>query len=543
MGKIRKVSLSIGIVMVAVFLAACGKQSSQNNAQNKSITLMQTSDLTSLDNTNQAMLPEFNTLTNISEGLYRLNSKDQPVPAMATKIVKPTDNGKKYVFHIRSNAKWSNGDPVKAEDFEYSWKRSLDPANNPVYTYVFSGIKNADAIINHKKSYKTLGIKATGDKTLEITLDHPMAYFNKLVAMPVFMPQDKSFVQKVGVKKYGTNAKNTVSNGAFKITNWTGTNDAYRLVKNPYYWDKSAIKLDQINYKTVKDSNTAHNLFEDGKLDDATISGVTAKSLQKNKDLKRVPKAWTYYLQVNQRKGRPLANQKLRQAISLAINRKELTNKVLADGSLPASSFVSPGTAIDPTTGKDFSQETSFSVAPNIKQARSLLATGKKEVGITGDLKLSIVGDDQDVTKNVAQYIQGQLDSKLPGVKVSIANLPDKAQQARRSEGKFDLAQWYWLADFGDPINYLGILTSNNTMNPGKFSDATYDSLIEKAKTAANQTDYWKYFRQAEKRLMNQNGIIPLYYVRESHLVNPKLSGVEYHVAGFPDYTRATIAK
>ncbi len=125
MGKIRKVSLSIGIVMVAVFLAACGKQSSQNNAQNKSITLMQTSDLTSLDNTNQAMLPEFNTLTNISEGLYRLNSKDQPVPAMATKIVKPTDNGKKYVFHIRSNAKWSNGDPVKAEDFEYSWKRSL----------------------------------------------------------------------------------------------------------------------------------------------------------------------------------------------------------------------------------------------------------------------------------------------------------------------------------------------------------------------------------------------------------------------------------
>ncbi|KRL70914.1 ABC transporter periplasmic protein [Lentilactobacillus parakefiri DSM 10551] len=265
--------------MIAVFLAACGKQSSQK-AQNKSITLMQTSDLTSLDNTNQAMMPEFNTLTNISEGLYRLNSKDQPVPAMATKIVKPTDNGKKYIFHIRSNAKWSNGDPVKAEDFEYSWKRSLNPANNPVYTYVFSGIKNADAIINHKKSYKTLGIKATGNKTLEITLGHPMAYFNKLVAMPVFMPQDKSFVQKVGVKKYGTNASHTVSNGAFKITQWTGTNDSYRLVKNPYYWDKQAVKLDQINYKTVKDSNTAHNLFEDGKLDDATISGVTAKSLQ-----------------------------------------------------------------------------------------------------------------------------------------------------------------------------------------------------------------------------------------------------------------------
>ena len=539
----RGLLLMAVIVVSAGFLAACGNQGSQNKAAKKSITLMQTSELTSLDNTNQAMLPEFNTLTNISEGLYRLNDKDQPVPAMATKIVKPTDNGKKYIFHIRKTAKWSNGDPVKAEDFEYSWKRSLNPANNPVYTYVFSGIKNADSIINNKKSYKTLGIKALGDKTLEITLDHPMAYFNKLVAMPVFMPQDKSFVQKVGVKKYGTNAKTTVSNGAFKIADWTGTNDTYKLVRNPYYWDKSAIKLDEIKYQTVKDSNTAHNLFENGKLDDATISGVTAKSLQKNRNLKHVSKAWTYYLQVNQRQNQPLANHKLRQAISLVINRPELTSKVLADGSLPASSFVSPGTAVDPTTGKDFSKETSFSVQPNVKKARSLWNEGKKEAGLKGSVGLSIVGDDQDVTKNVAQYLQSQLNSKLPGVKVTIANIPDKAQQARRSEGKFDLAQWYWLADFGDPINYLGILTTNNTMNPGKFSDSTYDSLVQKAKSAGSQAAYWRYLRHAEKRLMSQNGIIPLYYVRESHLVNPKLHGVEYHVAGFADYTRSNISK
>lgn len=538
----RGLLLMAVIVVSAGFLAACGNQGSQNKAAKKSITLMQTSELTSLDNTNQAMLPEFNTLTNISEGLYRLNDKDQPVPAMATKIVKPTDNGKKYIFHIRKTAKWSNGDPVKAEDFEYSWKRSLNPANNPVYTYVFSGIKNADSIINNKKSYKTLGIKALGDKTLEITLDHPMAYFNKLVAMPVFMPQDKSFVQKVGVKKYGTNAKTTVSNGAFKIADWTGTNDTYKLVRNPYYWDKSAIKLDEIKYQTVKDSNTAHNLFENGKLDDATISGVTAKSLQKNRNLKHVSKAWTYYLQVNQRQNQPLANHKLRQAISLVINRPELTSKVLANGSLPASSFVSPGTAVDPTTGKDFSKETSFSVQPNVKKARSLWNEGKKEAGLKGSVGLSIVGDDQDVTKNVAQYLQSQLNSKLPGVKVTIANIPDKAQQARRSEGKFDLAQWYWLADFGDPINYLGILTTNNTMNPGKFSDSTYDSLVQKAKSAGSQAAYWRYLRHAEKRLMSQNGIIPLYYVRESHLVNPKLHGVEYHVAGFADYTRSNIS-
>lgn len=540
MKKIKLFLAGLATFITVVVLSGCG---TQNQSNKRTLNLMQTSELTTLDNTNQATLPEFNTLTNISEGLYRLNSNDQPAPAMATKLVKPIDNGKKYVFHIRKNAKWSNGDPVKAEDFEFAWKWAMNPANNPVYTYIFSGIKNADAIMANKKSYKTLGIRATGDRTLVITLDHPMTYFNKLIAMPVFMPQDKLFVTKVGVKKYGTNAKNTVSNGAFKITKWTGTNDSYQLVRNPYYWDKKSIKLDRINYKTVKDPNTAHNLFQSDKLDDATISGVTAKSLQKNKDLKRVPKAWTYYLQVNQKSGQPLANQKLREAISLVINRNELTKKVLSDGSEPASSFVSPKTSVDPITGRDFSQETSTSVEPNLQKAKRLWNQGRKEAKISGTLKLSIIGDDQDVTRNVAQFVQGQINQNLPNVKVNISNLPDKAYQNRRTNGQWQLSQWYWLADFADPINYLGILATNNTMNPGHFSDKTYDRLVASAKKADNQTDYWRDLRQAEKRLQKLTGVIPLYYVKEDHLVNPKLSGVEYHVAGFADYTRSRLAK
>lgn len=534
--------LMVGLLtaIMAVILAGCGQQSQSNQ---RTLNLMQTSDLTSLDNTNQATLPEFNTLTNISEGLYRLNENDQPVPAMATSVVKPTDHGKKYIFRIRKDAKWSNGDPVKAVDFEFAWKRAMNPANRPVYTYVFSGIKNADAIMKHQKSYRTLGIKATGTRTLEVTLDHPMAYFNKLLCMPVFMPQDKQFVTKVGTDKYGTSAKKTVSNGAFKIAGWTGTNDQYRLVRNPYYWDKKAVKLTQINYKTVKDANTAHNLFESNKLDDAIISGVTAKSLQKNKNLKRVPKAWTYYLQVNQKKGQPLANAKLRKAISLVINRNELTQKVLADGSEPAGGFVSPKTSIDPTTGRDFSEETSGSIEPNLKKARQLWDQGRKEAKVSGTLKISVIGDDQDVTRNVAQFVQGQLNQNLPRIKVSISNLPDKAYQNRRSGHNWQLSQWYWLADFADPINYLGILTTGNSMNPGHFSDRTYDQLIATAKQANNQKDYWQSLRQAEARLQRLTGVIPLYYIKEDHLVNPKLTGVEYHVAGFTDYTRASLTK
>jgi oligopeptide transport system substrate-binding protein len=530
---------AVSLIVLPV-LASCGLQTRQQVSTGETLNLMQTSDLTTLDSTNQATLPEFSTLVNTTEGLYRLNAKDQPVAAMATKVVKPTKNGTQYVFHIRKDAKWSNGDPVLASDFEYAWKRAMNPANKPVYTYIFSGIKNADQINAGKKSYQSLGIAATGKRTLKITLDHPMTYFNKLVTVPVFLPQDQKFVTKVGTKHYGTNATNTVSNGAFKITKWSGTSDTYTLVRNKYYYDQQAIKLNKINYVTVKDSNTAHNLFADKKLDDATISGVTAKSLQTNKNIKHVRKAWTYYLQVNQRSGQPLKNKKLRQALSLVINRQQLTQNVLADGSKPASSFVSPGTAIDPTTGKDFSAETSYATNVNLAKAKKLWAAGLKAANIKGTVNLQLVGDDQDVTKNVAQFVQKQVEQHLPRVNVTIKNVPDKGLQSLKTAGEFSLSQWYWLADFADPVNYLGVLQTGNAMNSGHFSDATFDKLVNAAKQSNNQTTYWRYLRQAEERLQTQAGIIPLYYVNESHLVNPKLTGVQYHSGGQADYTRAS---
>lgn len=323
------------------------------------------------------------------------------------------------------------------------------------------------------------------------------------------------------------------------MTGWTGSNDSYALKRNRYYWDKQSIKLKQIRYQTVKDANTAHNLFADGKLDDATISGVTAKSLQHNANIKHVDRAWTYYLQVNQRSGQPLQNKKLRQALSLVINRKQLTKTVLADGSKPASSFVSPGTAVDPTTNRDFSAETSFSTKVNIAKAKQLWDAGLKEANIKGTVHLTLIGDDQDVTKNVAQFVQQQVQQHLTHVQVTIKNVPDKGLQSLKSSGKFALSQWYWLADFADPINYLGVLQSSNSMNSGQFNDKTYDRLLTQANQTSSQTQYWKYLRKAAQRLHSQAGLIPLYYVRETHLVNHKLKGVAYHVAGETDYTRA----
>ncbi|WP_369406587.1 peptide ABC transporter substrate-binding protein [Lentilactobacillus kisonensis] len=340
--------------------------------------------------------------------LYRANKANEPAPASATSVVKPTDHGLTYTFHLRKNAKWSNGDPLTAQDFVTAWRRSVSPTTKSGYNYIFSGIKNADAITASKKSPKTLGAYALNKHTLQVKLEHPMPYFDKMMVLPAFFPENPTALKKFG-SKYGTQSKYLYYNGPFKVTGWNGTNDSWTLKRNNHYYDQKAIHLDELKYSVVKDANTAHELFDQKKLDDATITGVTAKGLQQNKDLIHERKAGTYYLRLNVRNGKPLATQKMRQAISLVLNRKQLTKDVLADGSQPAYTYTAPDLAKDPTTGKDFATETKPSDTYNVAKAKQLWTEGVKESGQKGTVKMAIVGDDQTITKNVAQFVQASV--------------------------------------------------------------------------------------------------------------------------------------
>lgn len=540
----RKQLVAAAVCVSALFLTACGSQTSSNSGKStKTISLMQNTDLLSLDTSNHADLTQWNVLENSMEGLYRANRQNNPSPAMATSVVKPTNGGKTYTFHLRKNAKWSNGDPVTAKDFVGAWQRSVAPTAKSGYNYIFSGIKNADAITAGKKSAKTLGVKALNQHTLQVQLDHPMPYFNKMMVLPAFFPQDQKTVKKFG-KNYGTKSQDMTYNGPFKVTGWNGTNDNWTLKRNTHYYDQSAIKLQQIKMSVVKDSNTAHNLFSEGKLDDALLSGVTAKGLQKNKNLVHVRKAGTYYVRFNLRNGQPLNNQKMRQALNLVVDRQKLATDVLSDGSKPAYTYTSKDLTKDPTTGKDFATETMPSETHNVAQAKKLWQQGMKEAHLKGTVKLQLNGDDEAITKNVAQLLQSEVQS-LPNVKVSVNSLPNKAFQDREAAGKFDMEQTLWLADFADPISFMGILESSNPQDYGKYKDAQFDSLFKKAQGSdANQPrKYWADLRAAQKRLNNTMPVLPLYQMVESHLVNPHLKGVLHHPVGEDDYTRAYLTK
>lgn len=529
-----------GISATVILLAACGNGKSSSSSQK--ITLMQQADLTSLDTSNAAEMTQWTVLTNSMEGIYRSNSKNEPSPGIATKVVKPTNNGKTYTFHLRKNAKWSNGSSVTAKDFENAWKRSVSPNAKSGYNYIFSGIKNADQITAGKKSYKSLGVQAVNKYTLRVELDHPMPYFSKMMTMAAFLPQSQDAVKKFG-STYGTSSSKMYYDGPFTVKGWTGSEEKWKLVRNNKYYDKKDIKLSTINMKVVKDPNTAHNMFSDGKLDDAVLTGVTAMGVQKDKNLKHVTKANSAYLMLNTASGRPLHNTKMRQALSLAINRERLVKKVVADGSTPSSTMVSTGLTTNPTTGKDFGVETSQKDNYNVAKAKSLWKQGMQESGQKGPVKLTIVGPDTTNYKELAQFLQGEYQQELGkgNVKVVANNLPSKAAVEKQSAGKFDGYQTGWVADFGDPISYLTIMAKDNPQNYGKFDDAQFNQYVKNLTSpkAANTNYYWRNLRAAENRLNQTSPIVPLYNNVESHLVNPKIKGVLYHSVGEYDYTRA----
>lgn len=463
------------------------------------------------------------------EGLYRYYGAELE-PGVAKSVVKPTQNGTVYTFKLR-NSKWSNGDPVTAKDFVFAWKRTVDPATKSQYAYLYTGIKNADQIMAGKKKADTLGVKALDDHTFQVTLEHAIPYFGTMMVSNAFYPENQKVVDQAG-KKFGTQSKYLVFNGPYKLTKWNGTGNSWTEVKNPDYWNAKDIHVNKINVQVVKDASTAMNLFQAGKLDDAQLDGDQAAQAKSEKDYKGMKQSRTTYLEFNQKKIPAFRNAKLRQAVSLAIDRQEFVKKVLNDGSISTDTVTSSGLAKDPTTGKDFTKSLTASTAQytafNLAKAKKLWQEGLQETG-QKSLDITLLSDDTSAAKRSAEYFQNAL-GELPGLKISVQPVPFKTRIARSMAGNFDMVISGWGADFPDPISFLDLFTTDNTYNFGHYSNKQYDALIAASKTtdATNETKRWADLRQAQELLTKEEGIVPVYQMVQSHLVNPKMQGMTY---------------
>ena len=522
-------TLSVGATVLAsaALLAACGGNSSkESSSSKKTLNWTVASEIPTMDMSKATDATSFSQLSNTMEGLYRLGKNSKLEKALATSE-KVSKDGKTYTYTLRKS-KWSDGSELTAKDFVYSWRRTVDPKTASQYSYLFSGIKNADAIVAGKKKADTLGVKAVGKYKLVVTLERRIAYFDKLMGFAVFFPQSEKAVTKYG-SKYGTASKYMLYNGPFKQTGWTGSNLSWKMVKNPYYWDKKNVKLDTITWSVQKTPSTSYNLYQSNKLDYTGLDASQTKQLKNQKGYVTLNQGATFYMQFNQAKNKYLANTNIRKALSLAVDRKGLTSS-LGGNSVPANTLTP--TQLTDVNGEDYtkriskSAESFYPASTNKKEAVKYMNKGLKELGVS-KFSFKILSDDTDSGKKTTEFLQSTFESTFGNkVSVSVQNLPFKTRLSRSTAGNFDVVISGWSADFADPISFLDLFTSTNPENNGKWKNTSYDKLIADSKTTASTSKRWDDLTKAEDILLNNVGVAPLYYNTNAALIRPTVKDV-----------------
>ena len=487
----------------------------------------------------------FSALNNVYEGLYRLDADSKPEPAGAAELAEVSEDGLTYKLKLREDAKWSNGEPVTAADYVFGWQRTVSAETGSEYAYLFAPVTNAEAITAGEKDASELGIKAVGDYELEITLTTPTPYFQYLLAFPSFFPQSQAVVEDNG-DQYASTSDNAVYNGPFVLAGFDGpgTDTEWSYEKNDQYWDKDTVKLDTINVSVVKESSTSLNLFQDGQADDVILTGELAQQMANDEAFVSEPLARTSYIELNQREeDSPFRNEDLRKAISYAIDRDALVTSILGDGSLASTGLIPKGMTFNPTDNTDFVDEAESVIEYDQEKAKEHWEKAKEALGIDS-LSFEILASDTDSTKKAIEYIQSAIQDTLDGVKVSLSPGPFSVRLDRSNSGDFDVVMGGWGADYADASSFTDLFVTDNSYNRGRWTSEEYDAAVKSSATtnAGNPDARWQDLLDAEKIIMDQQGVIPVYQNVEAHLRAPKVKGVVSHGAGAQyDYKWAVI--
>ncbi|MFC4409498.1 peptide ABC transporter substrate-binding protein [Chungangia koreensis] len=478
----------------------------------------------------------FDLLNNVMEGLYRLNQENVAEPAISDGEPTVSEDGLTYTFKLR-DAKWSDGSAVTAQDFEFAWKRAMNPETGSEYgPYMMAGvIKNATAISNGEMDFNELGVKAIDEKTLEVTLEKQIPYFLSLMSFGTFLPQKQEFVEGQG-DKYATNSEALIYNGPFTLQEWDGTGLSWKLVKNDQYWDAETVQLTEINYDVVKEAATAVNLYETGEKDRAGLSGELAMQYADNPDLVKEMETTVFYLKFNQeRNGKPspLANVNIREAIAKSFNKEDLVNVVLANGSVAANYLVPQGFAFD-ESGTDFREVNGDMAVYNAEEAKTAWEKGLAELGVK-EVTLEILGGDSDLSKKMDEYLKNQMETNLPGLKITLKEVPFNVRLELDTNQDYDIQVAGWGPDYQDPYTFLSLWITDGGNNQMSFSNEEYDKALEQASNelAMDPSARWTALAKAEKIVVGEEyGIAPLYQRATMQLLKPYVKGVVSHPFG-----------
>ncbi|MCA1055755.1 peptide ABC transporter substrate-binding protein [Rossellomorea aquimaris] len=522
------------LLVLASFLGACsdktdnGENPGQSEERAQVLNLIETSEIPSLDSSLATDSVSFDVMNNIYEGLYRLSENDEPVLGMAAEEPAISEDGTTYTFKLR-DAKWSNGDPVTAGDFEYAWKRALNPDTGAEYAYIMYDIKNAAKVNAGELPPDQLGVKALDDKTLEVQLEKTVPYFKGLLTFATFYPQKESYITSQG-DQFGLEADTTIYNGPFVLSEWKHE-ESFQLKKNDSYWDESAVKLDEINFNIVKDAATRVNLYETGAAD---VTGLTAEFVDKYKDDKNFQtrgRTSVYFLRLNQ-KNEVLANKNARKAIDMAWDKQSHVDILLNDGSIPAW-FLVPGDFVTSPDGQDYREQNGQLGEYNPEKAAELWETALKELG-KESVELELLNYDGDNSRKTGEFLKEELEKNLKGLTISISQQPFKQKLALESAGDYDFAYAGWGPDYPDPMTFVDMFVTDGPHNQMAYSNPELDRLIEAGKSSllTDPEARWDALLEAEKIILEDQAISPMFQDGRAFLQKEYVNGILRHNFG-----------
>ncbi|MBN3181121.1 oligopeptide ABC transporter substrate-binding protein OppA [Pectobacterium brasiliense] len=477
-------------------------------------------EVSSLDPHKIEGVPESNVSRDLLEGLVISDVNGKTSPGVA----ESWDNKdfKVWTFHLRKDAKWSNGEPVTAQDFVYSWQRLADPKTaSPYASYLQYGhLLNIDDIIAGKKSPDTLGVKAIDDHTFEVTLSEAVPYFYKLPVYVAMSPVNKAAIEKFGEK--WTQPQNWVGNGAYKLKDWV-VNEKIVLERNPQYWDNAHTVINQVTYLPIASEVTDVNRYRSGEID-MTYNQLPIELFQKLKkeipnEVKVDPYLCTYYYEINNQKP-PFNDVRVRTALRLGLSQDILTNKVKNQGDIPAYGFVPP--YID-----GFKAQTpewfTWSQEKRNAEAKKLLA----EAGYTANkpLTFNLLYNSSDLHKKMAIAASSIWKQNI-GVDVKLENQEWKTFLNSRQQGTHDLARGGWCADYNEPSTFLNSMLSDSSNNKAHYKSKEFDALVAKSLQVKTEEERAAVYQQAEALLNKDAVIVPVYYYANTRLVKPYVGGL-----------------
>lgn len=510
----KSLALVVALLLVlSIGLTACTPKTpaavtptaAPKEAQELTINLFQ--EVSTLDFQKCSSTGEIQIYNWIMEGLTRSAGKGVVKPGIAETYEQSAD-GLTWTFHLR-DAKWSDGKPVTAADFKYGWMRAIDPKTPMDYTYFLYDIAGAEAYSTGKGTADGVGIKVVDDKTLVVTLSHPVTYFDYLVSFATYAPVRQDIFEKYG-DKYNAEAENFITDGPFTVASWKHDTEMV-FAKNPNYWDVASIKLDKVTGLMIAETSTEFNMYESGELDSTIALNADQKAALTKGTTGQYADGSVWYFMFNN-DDPVLKNANIRKALTFAVDRQSFIDNVAKAPWKPATAFVQPGIIPDADGKTPFRDKTpSYFKDNDVETAKTLLAQGMAELGITKMPTFKFMTNDDSNGQLYAQAFQEMWKKNL-GIDVTIEPVPSSVRISRNHAHDYQISLSGWGPDYPDPMTDLNMWIQGSGNNDPNYNNPEYDALIAAANAETDKVKKFDLMHQAEDMLMRDMPIGPLYF-------------------------------